>query len=88
MRLVMYNELKLINKYKKNAEKVIYQLYEKYPPGLGGILDPCDYCKVRRLCRFEKLDEEKCVRRYAWFSRRIRYYRIEGDSVIISDEEL
>ena len=32
------------------ADKVSRQFWEKYPRGTGGIIDPCDYCLLRKEC--------------------------------------
>jgi len=61
MKLSTATRLKKKESIFKIAEQYVDQLFEDYPPGLGGIMDPCDFCIGREHCGLAPDSKESCI---------------------------
>lgn len=73
MKLFQCEKAKRKSKCYSIARKEITALFDKYPIGVGGLVDPCDYCKFQHRCVFRQ-DENACVHRYAFYLYHDSYY--------------
>ena len=61
MKLSTATRLKKKESIFRIAGQYIDKLFEDFPPGLGGIVDPCDYCIGSEHCGLAPDSKESCT---------------------------